>query len=61
MMLGAVQLANGFSGIGSVDMTSYDTIIRPQTCHGRLINQTTRNDLKVRELPTLILIKSSVQ
>jgi len=48
MMLGAVQLANGFSGIGFVDMTGYDTIIWPQTCHGSLINQTMRNTLKVR-------------
>ena len=60
MMLGAVQLANGFSGIGCVDMTGYDTIIRPQTCHGSLINQTTRNALKcgfkcASRLPSLSL------
>jgi hypothetical protein len=47
MMLGAVQLANGFSGIGFVDMTGYDTIIWPQTCRGSLINQTMRKTLKV--------------
>jgi len=33
MMLGAVQLANGFSGTGFVDMAGYDTIIWPQTNH----------------------------
>ena len=48
MMLGAVQLANGFSGIGFVDMTGYDTIIWPQTCHGRFITQTMRNTLKAQ-------------
>jgi len=48
MMLGAVQLANGFSGTRFVDMTRYDTIIWPQTCHGCLINQTTRKTLKVQ-------------
>jgi len=48
MMLGAVQLANGFSGTRFVDMTGYDTIIWPQTCHGSLINQKTGKTLKVQ-------------
>jgi hypothetical protein len=47
MMLGAVQLANGFGGIGFVDMNGYNIIIRPQTCHRHLITQRMRNNMRV--------------
>jgi hypothetical protein len=61
MMLGAVQLANGFSGIGFVDMTGYDIIIWPQACQRTLITKTVRNALKMRlhlrQSPSLNLVK----